>query len=53
MTEEHFYDHFHQDSPTGIGSRITEAFSNKIFKYVKIEPNHSVLEIGPGRAVGC
>ena len=51
MTEEHFYDHFHQDNPTGIGSRITVAFSNKIFKYVKIEPNYSVLEIGPGRGV--
>jgi SAM-dependent methyltransferase len=51
MTEEHFYDHYHQDSPTGIGIRITVAFSNKIFKYVKIEPQHSVLEIGPGRGV--
>ena len=51
MTEEHFYDHFHQDSPTGIGSRITVAFSKKIFEYVKIEPHHSVLEIGPGRGV--
>jgi len=51
MTEEHFYDHFHQDSPTGIGSRISVAFSNKIFKYVKIEPHYSVLEIGPGRGV--
>lgn len=51
MTEEHFYDHFHQDSPTGIGSRITVAFSKKIFNYVKIEPHHSVLEIGPGRGV--
>ncbi len=51
MTEEHFYDHFHQDSPTGIGSRITVAFSKKIFKNVKIEPHHSVLEIGPGRGV--
>ncbi len=51
MTEEHFYDHFHQDSPTGIGSQITVAFSKKIFKYVKIEPHQSVLEIGPGRGV--
>ena len=51
MTEEHFYDHFHQDSPTAIGSRITVAFSNKIFNYVKIEPHKSVLEIGPGRGV--
>ena len=51
MTEEHFYDHFHQDSPTGIGSRITVAFSKKIFNYVKIEPHQSVLEIGPGRGV--
>ena len=51
MTEEHFYDHFQQDGPTGIGSRITVAFSKKIFKYVKIEQHHSVLEIGPGRGV--
>ena len=51
MTEEHFYDHFHQDSPTGIGNRITQVFSKKIFKYVKIEPHHSILEIGPGRGV--
>jgi len=51
MTEEHFYNHFHQDSPTGIGSRIAVAFSNKIFRYVKIEPHQSVLEIGPGRGV--
>ncbi len=51
MTKEHFYNHFHQDSPTGIGSRITVAFSKKIFKYVKIEPHHSVLEIGPGRGI--
>ncbi len=51
MTEEHFYDHFHQDSPTGIGSWIAQAFCKKIFEYVKIEPHHSVLEIGPGRGV--
>ncbi|MHC4175466.1 MAG: class I SAM-dependent methyltransferase [Planctomycetota bacterium] len=51
MTEEYFYDHFHQDSPTGIGNWITEAFSKRIFKYVKIEPHHRVLEIGPGRGV--
>lgn len=51
MTEEHFYNHFHQDSPTGIGIRISEAFSKKIFEYVKIEPKHSVLEIGPGRGI--
>ena len=51
MTEEHFYDHFHQDSPTGIGSWIARAFCKKIFKYIKIEPHHSVLEIGPGRGV--
>jgi SAM-dependent methyltransferase len=51
MTEEYFYDHFHQDSPTGIGNWITEAFSERIFKYVKIEPHHRVLEIGPGRGV--
>jgi SAM-dependent methyltransferase len=51
MTEEHFYDHFHQDSPTGIGSWIAEAFSKKIFKYAKIEPGCSTLEIGPGRGV--
>lgn len=51
MTEEHFYDHFHQDSPTGIGSWITVAFSKKISAYVKIEPHQSVLEIGPGRGV--
>jgi len=51
MTTEYFYDHFHQDSPTGIGNWITKAFSGKIFKYAKIEPGHRILEIGPGRGV--
>ncbi len=51
MAKEYFYDHFHQDSPTGIGSWITEVFSGKIFKYAKIEPGHRILEIGPGRGV--
>jgi SAM-dependent methyltransferase len=46
-----FYNHFHQDSPTGIGSRITRAFSKKIFKYAEIEQGRSALEIGPGRGV--
>ncbi|MHC4555737.1 MAG: class I SAM-dependent methyltransferase [Planctomycetota bacterium] len=51
MTEEHFYDHFHQDSPTSIGNWIAEVFSKKIFKYAKMEPDCSILEIGPGRGV--
>jgi len=51
MTEEHFYDHFHQDSPTGIGNWITRGFSKKIFKYAEIEQGRSALEIGPGRGV--
>ena len=51
MAEAHFYDHFDQDKPTSIGNRITKAFSQKIFKYAKIERGYSVLEIGPGRGV--
>lgn len=51
MTEEHFYDHFHQDSPTGVGNWITKVLSAKILDYAKIEPDHRVLEIGPGRGV--
>ena len=49
MTEQHFYDHFQQDSPTRLGNWITEIFSEKIFKYAEIEPGHRILEIGPGR----
>jgi SAM-dependent methyltransferase len=51
MTEEHFYDHFHQDSPTGLGNWIAKIFSKKIFKYAKVEPDYGVLEIGPGRGI--
>jgi len=51
MTEEHFYDHFHRDSPTGAGNWVARAFSKKIFDFIKIDPGQSVLEIGPGRGV--
>jgi len=51
MANEHFYNHFQQDSATGVGNWISKAFCKKIFDYVKIEKGHSVLEIGPGRGV--
>ena len=51
MTKEYFYDHFHQDKPTGAGNWISKAFAGKIFKYAGIESGHCVLETGPGRGV--
>ena len=51
MTKEHFYDHYHQDKPTGAGNWISKAFAGKIFKYAGIEAGNSVLETGPGRGV--
>ena len=51
MTKDYFYDHFHQDKPTGVGNWISNAFAGKIFKYAGIESGQSVLETGPGRGV--
>jgi len=51
MTKEYFYDHFHQDAPTGAGKLISRAFAGKIFRYAGIEAGQSVLETGPGRGV--
>ena len=51
MTKEYFYDHFHQDKPTGAGNWISKAFAGKIFNYAGIESGHCVLETGPGRGV--
>jgi len=44
-----FYNHFHQDKPTGIGKRLVRRVSENIFDFAKIEQGNSVLEIGPGR----
>ena len=51
MAKEYFYDHFQQDKPTSVGSWISKAFAEKIFKYTEIESGQSVLETGPGRGV--
>jgi len=51
MAKEYFYDHYHQDKPTGAGNWISKAFTGKIFKYAGIESGHCVLETGPGRGV--
>ena len=49
MTEAHFYDHFCRDEPTGVGKWIAATLSQKIYRLAGIEPDHKVLEIGPGR----
>lgn len=49
MAKEHFYNHFQQDKPTGVGNWISKAFASKIFRYAGIESGYSILETGPGR----
>jgi SAM-dependent methyltransferase len=45
-----FFEHFsRQDTPTKAGTGLVKALARKIFKYSRITPNSSVLEIGPGR----
>ena len=51
MAKEYFYDHYHQDKPTGAGNWISNAFAGKIFTYAGIQKGQTVLETGPGRGV--
>ena len=46
-----FYDHFAQDKPTRLGSRLTLGVSKRIFNFSQIHRGDRVLEIGPGRGV--
>ncbi|MGE5295244.1 MAG: class I SAM-dependent methyltransferase [Solirubrobacterales bacterium] len=49
MTNEHFYDHFHQDKPTRSGLRFAVRFAQRIADFAGIQAENRVLEIGPGR----
>lgn len=51
MNETSFYDHFHQDKPTGIGAALSSAFFRNIVAFSGMRQGHKVLEIGPGRGV--
>ena len=49
--ENTFYDHYSRDKPTRFGNWLTNSVSKLIFKFARIKPECSVLEIGPGRGV--
>lgn len=51
MSESTFYDHFHQDKPTGPGAWIASRFSRSILEFAGMKAGDKVLEIGPGRGV--
>jgi SAM-dependent methyltransferase len=51
MSETTFYDHFHQDKPTGLGAWVASRFSQRILTFAGMKAGDKVLEIGPGRGV--
>jgi len=51
MSETTFYDHFHQDKPTGPGAWVACRFSRSILEFAGMKAGDKVLEIGPGRGV--
>ena len=51
MSETTFYDHFHQDQPTGPGAWVASRFSRRILEFAGMKAGDKVLEIGPGRGV--
>lgn len=46
-----FFDHFCQDRPTRLGSRLAGKLAESIYQSAQIAGTASVLEIGPGRGV--
>ncbi len=51
MGDTNFYDHFHQDKPTGFGAWLSSAFFRNIMAFAEMRSGQKVLEIGPGRGV--
>jgi len=49
MSETTFYDHFHQDQPTGPGAWVASRFCRAILDFMGLKAGDRVLEIGPGR----
>ena len=49
MNQTTFYDHFHQDRPTGAGAWVASRFCRRILEFANLKAGDKVLEIGPGR----